>query len=548
MTREEFMTRPSDFSFCLNPLDVNLTKMQYNLIERMKTEGPIDGVPFSPIAETYTSENPLREYGEICIIIYKDENSLTGLYYIADIYVWNKEGNFSTTWHLYCGKWEQMKMFIDGKVFTGDKHWDFFSLCKANALWLDYQVKYSKEQRQQKAIEDELAKEKGQGLNILICIDARRDEGQWPAQQLKELLPEASILAPKLPMTGPETSHVVNNILRTQPDINVVITGSPVSYLTFDLSSFNNLIVKPKHPLSELGEYVCREGIAMNICWRKNEDEALRHRVMNCLSVLAKNILDERIEQYRHEGGEYEEVADTAVILYTMLLPKFPKTGWLEHKLTEEMPVKVQGKDFQLVMTISPGNKDYVSMEVVMRHPSIRDHICLIDSEKMNNLGKLIATREGRYKIYYSVQSLMEEWPTPLEEKLSGAKHIDTDEFCVESGEESKIVRLDKNCKIHVMGHTFHGIEEIRTWKGKEPVILERSKLFPCFDSYDYASENRFYRNFLFCKNEEDANEKRPVYDAIPRGYGCVIDRKYPEHLRPLIYYADESNEMLLFY
>ena len=100
MDRNEYIKNPSDFSFSVNPLDVNLTKMQYNLIERMKAEGPIDGVPFSPIAETYTSENPLREYGEICIIIYKDENSLTGLYYIADIYVWNKEGNFSTTWHL----------------------------------------------------------------------------------------------------------------------------------------------------------------------------------------------------------------------------------------------------------------------------------------------------------------------------------------------------------------------------------------------------------------------------------------------------------------
>ena len=48
------MTKPSDFRFCLNPLDVDLTKMQYNLIERMKTEAPSGKVPFDPIVETFT--------------------------------------------------------------------------------------------------------------------------------------------------------------------------------------------------------------------------------------------------------------------------------------------------------------------------------------------------------------------------------------------------------------------------------------------------------------------------------------------------------------
>lgn len=548
MTREEFMKRPSDFGFELNPLDVNLTKIQYNLIEKMKVEGPIVDFPFSPIVESFTSKNPEREYGEIVVAINRDGDSLTESYFIVDIYVLNKAADFFTFDRLYRGKWEDTMEFIEGNAYTGRNKWKFFPLCKANALWLDYQVKSDKEQQRQKAIKEELAKEKGQGFNILICIDTWRDEGQWPAHQLQEVLPKASIQAPKLPMTGAETSEVVNDILRKCPDINVVITGASASHLKFDLDAFNSLMVRPTHPLSELGEYVCREAIALNICWRKDEDESLRPRVVNCLSVMAKNILDERVEQYRHEGGEYENVADKAVNLYAMLLPKLPKTGWLDYKLTEDLPVKVKGKDFRLVMTISPGNKDYVSVEIVLKHPSIRDYICMIGGEKINNLGKLIVSREGMYKIYSSVQRLMEWWPVPLEEKLSGAKLVDTDEFYVVSGEESKVVRLNRNCKLHVMGHTFQGIEDIISWKSTKPMIREKSKLFPCFDSYDYASENRFYRNYLFCKDEEDANEKKPVYDAIPRNYGCVIDRKYPEHLRPLVYYADESNEMTVFY
>ena len=549
MTREEFMTRPSDFGFELNPLDVNLTKIQHNLIKKMEVERPTDDGPFSPIIEIYTSKNPEREYGEIIVIIYRDEDSLTESYYIVEIHVLDKTGDFLTTGRLCRGKWESTMEFIKGRPYSGRNKWDFFSLCKANALWLNYQVKSYREQQRQKAIEEELAKEKGQGLNILICIGTHRDEGQWPAHQLQEVLPEANLQAPKLPMAATEASEVVNDILRKCPDINVVITSALESKLKLGLSSFNSLMVRPTQSLSELGEYVCRkEGTDLNICWRKDEDESLRPRAVNRLSVLVKNILDERIEQYHRECGEYEEVANTALCLYGFLLPKLPNTGWLENKLTEELPVSVQGKNFRLAMTVTPGNEDYVSVEIVMKHPSIRDYICLTDFGKMDDLRELIATREGMYKVFSSAQRLMERWPTPLEEKLSGAKLVETDEFYVVSGEESKIVKLNKNCKLNVMGHTFQGIEDIMSWEGTKPMILEKSKLFPCFDSYDYASENRFYHNYLFCKDEADANEKKPVYDAIPRGYGCVIDRKYPEHLRPLVYYADESNEMTVFY
>ena len=547
MTREEFMTRPSDFSFCVNPLDVNLTKMQYNLIERMKAEGPVEGVPFSPIAETYTSENPLREYGEICIMIYKDEDSLTGLYYIADIYVWNKEGNFSTTRHLYRGEWENMMKFIDGKAYTGERNWDFFSLCKANALWLDYQVKCGKEQQKQKAIE-ELTKEDGRGLHILVSICSGRDEEQWPTQQLREALPKANIQAPKLPVFGREASELVNDILREKSDINVVVTGAQIGCFQPDMSAFNVCRVKPTYPLSELGEYVCSEAIALDIYWRKGADESLRRRVEDRLSVFAKKILDERIEQYRHEGGEYEEVANKAIVLYQELEPQYPKTGWLESKLEATAPVRIAGEDFQLVVTIKPGNKAYVSIYVVLKHPMIRDHICLIEGGAIQELAKLITSRDGMYKIYSSIQSMMMGWPTPLEIKLSEATLVEVDEFHVIPSEESQIVKLNKDCVLHIMGQTFHGIKDVMSWKGKQPVILEKFKLFPCFDSYDYASEDRFYHNYLFCKDESDADEKRPDYDAIPRCYGCVIDRRYPEHLRPLVYYADESNEMTVFY
>lgn len=333
MTREEFFTRPSDFSFCINPLDINIAKMQETLLTRMKTEGPVEGATFSPIVETYTSENPLREYGDICIMIYKDETSLTGLYYIADIFVWNKQGDYSINRHLYRGEWENMMKFVDWKVYTGRGNWNFFTLCKANALWLDYQVKADMEQKRLEALEKDLAKENGSGLNILVCIDSGCQEGQWPAPELKQILPQSNILSPKLPVVGRDASAVVNDILRNHPDISIVITGKLNDYYNPDLSSFHVCKVRPSHPLSELGEYVCREAIELNVYYKKEAEPSLQCRVENRLSIFSKRILDKRVERYHHEGGEYEQVADTAILLYAMLVPKLPKPGGLENNL-----------------------------------------------------------------------------------------------------------------------------------------------------------------------------------------------------------------------
>ena len=548
MTREEFMTNPSDFGFELNPLDVNIAKMQHQLLERIKKVESNDLLLFEPIVENYVSQNPLREYGEISIEIYKDKHSLTGLMYIAKITVKSKSDDSLTEGYLFRGYWEDIKRYIAGESHVQGMKWDFFPHCKANALWLDYQVKTDKEKKRLIALEEDLAKEDGSGLDILVCIDSGCQEGQWPASELKQILPNAAILSPKLPVVGREASVVVNEILDNHPDISIVITGKLNDYYNPDLSSFNVCKVRPSHPLSELGEYVCHEAIELNFYYKKDSDPSLQYRVENRLSVFAKRILDKRVERYHHEGGEYEEVADTAVLLYAMLVPKLPKTGGLENKLEETQPVRIKEKDFQLTMTISPLKGREVSVRVEIKHEMIRDHTCFSDFGMIDDLGMMLASREGMYKIYSSVQSLMASWPTPLEMKLKEAKLINTDEFWVESNGDAQIIRLNKNCVLHIMGHTFHGVEEIMQWKGERPAILERSKLFPCFDSYDYANENRFYRHFLFCKDASDADDKRKDFEAIPRGYGCLIDRRYPEYLRPLVFYADESDSMTLLY
>lgn len=174
-------------------------------------------------------------------------------------------------------------------------------------------------------------------------------------------------------------------------------------------------------------------------------------------------------------------------------------------------------------MTISPLKERKVSVRVEIKHEMIREYTCFIEFGMIDDIGRLLASRKGMYKIYSSVQSLMASWPTPLEMKLKEAKLIDTDEFRVESNGDSQIVRLGKNCVLHIMGHTFHGIEEVMSWKGKSPVVLERSKLFPCFDSYDYANENRYYYHSCFVKTMLMRTKKERTLMQSPEGMGVLL-------------------------
>lgn len=548
MTRGEFIKSPRDFGSSQNPLDDNLVRMQATLRERMKTECPKDGVPFHPITVKYTSEDPLREYGDITVEICECEHSKEEAKYDVKITVANKQGDYSITELLYRDSWDALQETICSEVDAGTEKWDFFRLCKARVLWLDHQARIDMEPLRLQVIEEGWVMEYEGTFDILICIDTGRKPNQWPANELEQAFPVSNILAPDIPYVGREASDMMNKILRDLPFINVVVTGVSNEYIKFDLFSFNVITIKPLHPLSELGEYVFSEGKGLKIYWRKDSTLLRQSHDLERLRVIASMILDNRIEQYRHERGEYEKVPDAAVLLYSMLAPKIPNTGKWDNEIEGVLPVSVANKDLQLVMTIKPYYNGEIDLKIVLRHPLIRDQISFHKNETPENLSKIITSRNAKYEIYSSVEWLMDRWPTPHEIKMNEAKLLDVDEFYVTPEDEAQIVRLHKNCVLHIEGHTFHGIDEVMAWKGDTPTILKKNKLFPCFDSYDYASENRFYRNYLICRDEEDAKNKRAEFDAIPRDYGCVIGRDYPEHLRPLVYYSDESNEMTLMY
>ena len=119
--------------------------------------------------------------------------------------------------------------------------------------------------------------------------------------------------------------------------------------------------------------------------------------------------------------------------------------------------------------------------------------------------------------------------------------------------------------RIEILGHVFNGLSEIRKavdasaslsyltemriTREKPSVaieglhVVEFYKLYPCFDSYDYANEDRFYRNFFFSdKPFSDEEILRLGALECPYNY-CMLNKDIPEWAVPAIYYCGEGNE-----
>lgn len=108
--------------------------------------------------------------------------------------------------------------------------------------------------------------------------------------------------------------------------------------------------------------------------------------------------------------------------------------------------------------------------------------------------------------------------------------------------------KLNYNEKIQVCGVTFDGIDEIiRYGKNKEAkngvYVGIDSKLYPCFDSSDYAYENRYYWNFVFAMSKVELEHK---LEALKTAKIDTNYNKLTEELHPMVYWEGESRHNVL--
>jgi hypothetical protein len=72
--------------------------------------------------------------------------------------------------------------------------------------------------------------------------------------------------------------------------------------------------------------------------------------------------------------------------------------------------------------------------------------------------------------------------------------------------------------------------------------VLFCDEPFPCFDSYDYAYENRYFHAFFFCSSLSDAKRKYDYLTSkkIKAGY---ISKGHWEYLSPFITFSDTDDK-----
>lgn len=107
------------------------------------------------------------------------------------------------------------------------------------------------------------------------------------------------------------------------------------------------------------------------------------------------------------------------------------------------------------------------------------------------------------------------------------------------------IMKAYKNNKaIEVMGVSFNGVKDMicHAIDGvpKDGVYVGiDSRCYPCFDSSDYAHENRYYTNLVFAKSKEELDEKMARLKSI-EPIRCNYE-KLTDELHPMAYWEGDS-------
>lgn len=112
--------------------------------------------------------------------------------------------------------------------------------------------------------------------------------------------------------------------------------------------------------------------------------------------------------------------------------------------------------------------------------------------------------------------------------------------------EEVNPLEIDNHRYIQVYGVVFHGVEELVRWvnrESKEGVFVSaNTEAYPCFDSCDYASEDRSYWNFFFAKDPEELQRKSALVKRTPKEANNErLTAQLVEQVGPVIYWEGDS-------
>ena len=130
LTQTEFLKQKGPFRFEVNPLDVNLAKMQHALLERVPKELFLNKQTNS-VEEKYESHSPQIEVSTIMVDCLRSGNDTS---YSLWLTVYDKERRRKHEQRLASGSDLQIKTYLESS--------DFVPTCKGYVLYYDYEYKH----------------------------------------------------------------------------------------------------------------------------------------------------------------------------------------------------------------------------------------------------------------------------------------------------------------------------------------------------------------------------------------------------------------------
>jgi len=105
-----------------------------------------------------------------------------------------------------------------------------------------------------------------------------------------------------------------------------------------------------------------------------------------------------------------------------------------------------------------------------------------------------------------------------------------------------RIIEVEKDRAISVYGVCFNGVDELRkvalSKKQKDGIYVGiKLERYPCFDSSDYAYENRYYTHFVFARSKKELEHRLQILHGRN---GVSTDMN--AELGPTIYWAGDTH------
>ena len=228
--------------------------------------------------------------------------------------------------------------------------------------------------------------------------------------------------------------------------------------------------------------------------------------------------------------------------------------------LAEEAWRNSKGEEFGLVIMLGL-SQSAIGKQLgwtLLQLYTVYDGRFVIDNYLAGMFGSFAATissEEFRTETETFIGRLMAGDGSEMKTRISNMGTCAIQSLIVPNNVQMELRQIPSECILSIYGVVFEGIDAIKDyWRDQmdssQPYIIERSQRFPCFDSSDYAYENRYFWNFLICQSKLEADKKAKSMEQLEvvNGNFRLVNKNLSADMRPMVYYEDESTSVILAY